>query len=184
MSKWLNLSKRVFKRLSVREQLLLLIFVLTIVGLWAASQFQRAHEWNETRRLTNAILTDHQMYLDRHEEFELGLAAALERVDPSKTKSATELAGRIDQLVRQAGLSSSADIDPVRSQEGEIFNDHNIRVRLSRIAIAKVIEFNSLIRKETPYITVKKVDLAANRRNPAEIDARFEINSFELKNLN
>ena len=183
MRKW-DIAKRIFKRMSVRERLLALVFILTLIGLWTSSQFQRARSWNDTRQLTGASLQDHQMYLDRADEFRNGLDAALERVEPSKTKSATELAGQIDQLVRQAGLSASADIDPVRSRDGEIFNDHNIRVRLSRISIAQVIEFNSLIRKETPYITVEKVDLSSNQRKPTEIDARFEINSFELTNLN
>ena len=184
MRKGLEIAARLFKRMSVRERLLSLVFVLTIVGLWTSSQFQRARTWNEMRNDTATSLENQQMYLDREDEFRRGLEGALERVEPSKTYSASQLSGRIDALLRQAGLSTSADIDPVRSQDGEIFNEHDIRVRLGRISIAQVIEFNSLIRNEPPYITVEKVDLSANRRKPEEIDARFEINSFELKNLN
>ena len=68
----------------------------------------------------------------------------------------------------------------MRSRQGEIFNDHNLRVRLARISIAEIIELNKLLRQETPYINVQKVNLAANRSKPTQIDARYEINSFEL----
>ncbi|MGB0416606.1 MAG: GspMb/PilO family protein [Coraliomargarita sp.] len=184
MHNWLDSAKRIFKRMSVRERLLALVFILTIVGLWVSGQFQRTREWNDTRQLTAASLKNHQMYLDREEEFRLGLEAALERVEPSKTYSASQLSGRIDALIREAGLSTSANINPVRSRDGEIFNDHKIQVRLNRISIAQIMEFNSLIREETPYITVEKVVINANKGKPEQLNARFEINSFELKNLN
>lgn len=170
--------------MSVREQLLLLLFCLTMLTLWFANILNRTGTWNDARKQAATDLQTQQLLIDRKDTYSQGLEAALQRVDPAKTFSATQLSGRIDEILRKARLSSSADIDPVRSKQGEIFNDHNIRVRLARISIAQIVEFNKLLRQETPYINVQKVNLAANRRKPTEIDARYEINSFELISRN
>ncbi|NQY32972.1 MAG: hypothetical protein HRT56_07350, partial [Coraliomargarita sp.] len=67
MRKGLEIATRLFKRMSVRERLLSLVFVLTIVGLWTSSQFQRARTWNEMRNDTATSLENQQMYLDRED---------------------------------------------------------------------------------------------------------------------
>lgn len=175
---------RLLKRTTVREKLLMLLFCLTIVILWAGSLMDRFGNWQDQLKTARAELQNQQLYLDREDTNAQDLAAALTRVDSAKTYSSAQLAGRIDELLRKAALSAKADIDTVRTQSGDVFDDHNLRVRLSRISIAQVIEFNTLIRKETPYITIQKVYLTANRSNPEEIDARFEVNSFELKSVN
>jgi hypothetical protein len=72
-------------------------------------------------------------------------------------------------------------MDPVKTREGEIFNDHNLRIRLSRISIAQLIKINSLLKQETPYINIQSVRINANKNKPEQLDARLEINSFDLK---
>ncbi|MGK0309977.1 MAG: hypothetical protein ACJAYS_000808 [Lentimonas sp.] len=104
----------------------------------------------------------------------------MERVDPKKTFEGAQLSEKIDAILRQAGLSISADIDPVQTREGEIFNDHTIRVRLKRISIAKLIQLNELLRKETPYINIQSIRITKNKNKPEELDIRFKINSFDL----
>ena len=103
-------------------------------------------------------------------------------MDPKKTYAGSQLSGRIDAILRQVALSGSADIDPVQTREGEIFNDHNLRIRLSRISIAQLIQLNKLLSQETPYINLQSVRVTKNRRNPEELDVRFKINSFDLEN--
>jgi hypothetical protein len=51
---------------------------------------------------------------------------------------------------------------------------------LKRISIEQLIQFNSLLRKETPYINQQSIRIAANRSKPEELDVRYEINSLEL----
>ncbi|MGC6456503.1 MAG: hypothetical protein ACON39_04580 [Coraliomargaritaceae bacterium] len=180
MHRVIHIIIQLFRRMSVREQLLLLLFCLTLLVLWSANLLQRSTTWNDARQQAATDLQTQQLLIDREATYKEGLEAALQRVDPTQTFSASQLSGRIDEILRKAQLSNLADIDPVRSKQGEIFNDHNIRVRLARISIAQIVEFNKLLRQETPYINVQKVNLAANRSKPTQIDARYEINSFEL----
>lgn len=181
MSALVTKTKALYKRTSLREKLLTLLFILVIIFLWANNWLSRLSEWNDQRQSSSVELFTQQQWLERSDEYAEGLERALERVDPSKTYAASQLSGRIDSLLRSAKLSGQADIDPVRTREGEIFNDHNLRVRLNRISISQLIEFSSLLKKDTPYINIQSVRVAANRRNPEELDVRYEINSFDLK---
>ena len=181
MQQLLTKTKRLFLRLSVREKLLSLIFLLVILMIWGSSWMGRASAWNQSRQLAQTELTTQSQWLERSDFYAEGLARALERVDPSRTSSGSQLSGRIDAMLREAGLAGSADINPVRTREGEIFNDHNLRVRLSRISIGQLIDLNHLFSLETPYINLEGVRLSKNNRNPEQLDVRLEINSFELK---
>ncbi|MGC6424113.1 MAG: hypothetical protein ACON4O_03920 [Lentimonas sp.] len=181
MNALLEKAKRIYKRMTVREKLLCLLFCLAMVLIWGNHWLNRAGIWNDSRRTAAVELVVQSQWIDRSDEYAQGLARALERVDPSKTYSASQLSGKIDSLLRQAGLAALSDMDPIKTREGEIFNDHNLRVRLSRISIAQLIKLNSLLKQETPYINLQSVRINANKNKPEQLDARLEINSFDLK---
>ena len=172
-------SRALYKRMSLREKILSLLFVLVILLLWSNNWLSRLSDLNTQRELTGIELQTQQQWLDRSDLLTEKLAVALERVDPSKTFAAAQLSGKIDNLIRRSGLS--ADIDPVRTREGEIFNDHNLRVRLGRISIAQLVQINNLLQKETPYINIQSIRIQKDRRKPSQLDIRYEINSFDLK---
>lgn len=175
-------SARLLRRMTIREKALLLLFVLVILFFWAGSLIARYNTNSQARTLAQTELVDQAQWIERSDFFAEGLTRALERVDPSKTYSGPQLSGRIDTLLRQAGLSSLADIDPVRTKEGEIFNDHDLRIRLNRITLAQLVRINSLLIKESPYINLQSMRIKANRREREQLDVRIEVNSFELKN--
>ncbi len=181
MRKAIAIARRVFLRMSVREKLLALLFILVMLFLWTNSLLQRGNQWKSDFSDAGYYLRKQQERLDIEKVITAEYQQALERVEPNKTFSASQLAGRIDDIVRQVGLATKAEINPVKTREGEIFDDHNIRVRLRRIDIGQVIDFNSRIRDESPYINIEKITLTPVRNKETEIDARFEINSFELK---
>jgi len=182
MQQLLNKAKRLFLRMSVREQLLTLLFILVMLFIWAGSLLSRVSSWNDHRQLAQSELQIQQQVLDRSDEFTLGLANALELVDPKKTYAGSQLSGRVDSILRQVGLSNQADINTVDTREGEIFNNHDVTIRLSRISIAQLIQLNQQLSQETPYINLLSVRVTKNRKKPEELDARFKINSFDLNN--
>lgn len=184
MSPYLDKLGALYKRMSLREKLLSLLFIVVILLLWTNHWMGRLFEWNAARQLAAVELHTQEQWLERSDFYTEALNRALERVDPSKTYAANQLSGRVDNLIRQSGLSTQADIDPVRTREGEIFNDHNLRVRLNRISIAQLIQLNNLLGAETPYINIQSVRIQKNRRNPEQLDVRYEINSFDLKDPN
>ena len=170
----------ILRRLTVREQLLSVLFIAVMLFIWAGTWLNRAGEWNDNRKATTASLSEQALWLERAETYAQSARVVMEKLDSSKTFGATQLSGRIDGLLRQSGLSARADIDPVKSKQGEIFNEHTLRVQLKRASIAQYVQFNNLLLKEAPYINQQSVTIKANRRNPEELDIRFEIASLEL----
>ena len=106
--------RALYKRMSLREKLLSLLFVLVILFLWSNNWLSRLSEWDAKRKITGVELQTQQQWLDRSDRLTEQLAVALERVDPSKTFAAAQLSGHIDNLIRRSGLS--ADIDPVSTR--------------------------------------------------------------------
>lgn len=176
--------RALYKRMSLREKLLSLLFFVVILFLWTNHWVGRLSEWNSARQLASVELQTQQQWLERSDFYTEALNTALQRVDPSKTYAAAQLSGRVDTLIRQSGLSTQADIDSVRTREREIFNDHELNVRLNRISIAQLVQLNNLLGAESPYINLQSVRIQKNRRNPRQLDVRYEINSFDLKDQN
>jgi hypothetical protein len=176
----LKLLEDYFKRMSLREQFLALLFVLVVLSIWSGNCFKRYGQWMNAQKEASSVLQTQQLWLDQADTYSAQATLAQERLDTALTFTATQLSGQIDKLLRQSQLSNLADIDPVRSREGEIFNEHTIRVRLKRINIKQLIELNKLLRQQTPYINQQSVRIAANRSKPEELDVRYEINSLEL----
>lgn len=176
----LQTLNRLLRRLTVREQLLSLLFVVVMLAIWAGSWLNRSGKWNDGRRTAAANLSEQALWLERAETYDRSARAVMEKLDSTKTFGATQLSGQIDRLLRESGLSTRADIDPVKSKQGEIFNEHTLRVQLKRTSIAQYVQFNERLLREAPYINQHRVQIKANRRNPEELDIRFEIASLEL----
>ena len=83
--------RALYKRMSLREKLLSLLFVVVILFLWSNNWFTRLSDGNAQRKLTGIELQTQQQWLDRSDLFTEQLAVALERVDPSKTFAAAQL---------------------------------------------------------------------------------------------
>ncbi len=180
MSQLTAQAKRFFKRMTVREQLLSLLFIIVMLAIWTGNLISRSREWNSQRKNTADILTTQQNWFDNEDWIRNEASTALERLDPSRTYNGPQLSGKIDNLLRQAGLSAQSDIDPVKSKTGEIFSEHGIRVHLKRISIAQLIQFNHLLRQEAPYINQQNIRISAQKGKEEQLDVRIEINSLEL----
>jgi len=99
--------KRLFIRMTLREKLLSLLFILVMLSIWTSSLLKRSSDWNSNRKQAQSDLNIQQHWLDRSDQFAAGLKRALERVDPEKTYAFTQLSGRIDTILRQVSLSQS-----------------------------------------------------------------------------
>ncbi|MEC8614111.1 MAG: hypothetical protein VXY17_01730, partial [Verrucomicrobiota bacterium] len=87
--------RALYKRMSLREKILSLLFVLVILFLWSNNWLSRLSAWNAQRKLTWVELQTQQQWLDRSGLLTGQLDVALERVDPSKTFAAAQLSGHV-----------------------------------------------------------------------------------------
>ena len=78
-------TRTLYRRMSLREKLLSLLFVIVALSLWANHWMGRLSQWNAQKKQATVELSTQQQWLDRSDFYSEGLATALERVDPSKT---------------------------------------------------------------------------------------------------
>ena len=86
---------------------------------------------NAQRKLTGVELQTQQQWLDRDLQRATRRRSGARR--PFQNIRCPFAIRPHNNLIRRSGLS--ADIDPVSTREGEIFNDHNLRLRLGRISL-------------------------------------------------
>ena len=89
--------------------------------LWSANLFRRGTYWNDTRLQASADLQTQQLLIDREATYQKVSTPLSSGLTSTKTFSASRTSGRIDEILRKAKLSASADIDPGLLQAGRDF---------------------------------------------------------------
>lgn len=170
---------RMLNKLSMREALLLSMFLWVIVVVWFSAVVA---DFRETRTSLSAVRTQEQYqrtWIDQAPSINLRLEESLQRLDPSKTFSDSQLAARLDTIARQSALTY--DFTSNRTRSGDIFNIHERRLRIKDATLLQLIEFDQRLRENSPYMGIESVRLTADRRNPLNLDATFTVSSIELK---
>lgn len=179
-----DLLQAVYKKRKLREKFLLQGFIIILILIWMQNLLGKTTAWNDQRKVASIELKTQQQWLDREVQYAEALEKALEKVEPSKTFSAAQLSGQVDSTIRSIQLETKTDIDPVQTRNGEIFNDHTMRLRLNSVSINQFMTLNENLKKHSPYISAKSIRITKNQRKPEAMNIRFEINSFDLKEKN
>lgn len=170
--------KAAFIRRSPREKLLIVVLVMALALVWLITATSRlGRHWGENRTVT-AQLDEQSQWLDRRAEIEQRSAAAVANLDPSRTLDATHLVGEVVTLAENAGLSPA--IDSPRSQQTGPFSYHTVEVSFRRVELAALVAFYRELGERAPYVALEEVTLAADRGNPALINASFAVFSVEV----
>lgn len=178
----MNLSgiiKKLFYAISVRERLLLCIFLWLGVIIWVGSQMRAYREELQDYRMASVELTNQKSWLDNREIIESELTAALKRLDPERSFSSPELVGKVDDISRSVEPSLNFNINSPVTRKGEIITLHSVRLQVRRAGLRELILFDQNLKKESPYLGLEKIQIISNRSNPNDLNVQFEIASFE-----
>lgn len=171
-----------FLRWSLRERSLVTAVLVTCLLAWAIYLIRDLRSQVVAFQNSGRDLESQQEILGRSEAAQLRLKAALQDLDSSRTFSAQQLEGKIDDMAREIGFSRF-DLSSASTIESDIFATHQLRLRIDRGNLGDIIRFNDALQKETPYIVLNQFLITANRRDPRQLDTNFEISSFELKDI-
>lgn len=171
--------QQLFNTLSIRERGLLTLFVWVVLIAWLVFVLRDLRKAKYDFDIAGLQLRTQEQVLEQADLAEQMLQQAREGVDPDRTFSAAKLVGRLDALAREAGLV--VDISPPDSRETDIFSVHTVRLSIKRADIQDLMIFDYQIKQDAPYIQLNQFQVVANRRDPRQLDATFEITSFELK---
>ncbi len=174
-------SRALFERLSQREKLLISVFLVTALLIWASLTLRGMSRIIRELGITGADLQEQAFVLSQQDDINRRMEVALRNLDTEKTFTASQLVGKIDEIARATdGLAY--EIFTPRTENDAEFNLHSLRIRFRRASLGELISFNEALRQEEPYITLENLRITANKSNPAELDALFVLSSFELKN--
>ena len=174
----MSLFRSIFFRLKPRERILLIAFAAVLLLLWASVAIRDLR--GELQRYLQArqVLAAQSAFLELGPAVEEQLQAALSSVDNSRTYSSSELVGRLDGLARSLNLT--IDLDARETSAEDVYAIHRVRMRVRRGNLADLVRFNEALQQETPYIILTEFQFLADRRDPRQLDATFEIASIEL----
>jgi hypothetical protein len=172
--------KKFYNILSLRERALLTVFIWIILFVWTGGLFKDSKSVYTNLRSTAYQLKYQAQVISEKEDIKIRLNHALERLEPEKTYSSSQLVEKLDNIARKAGLNF--DINSPSTQEGDIFNAHTVRIQFKKGGIADLIEFDQKIKEESPYLGLERMRIVANKADPRQLDAQFLVSSFELKN--
>jgi hypothetical protein len=99
-------------------------------------------------------------------------------MEPGRTLNASRLSAELANI--GARLQLNPDIPPPRTEQVDRFLTHATEVFIRRASYDKLVEFAGEIAGRSPYLNLEQVQIAADRANPALLDARFRITAVEL----
>jgi len=173
--------KRLFHRLSDREKIIVLSFIFCLLVFWSLWWTVRMKkffaEWEQAR----TDLVFQASILDQGPDLEAQLRYELSKIDPSKTLDAVHLVGRVDKMAREAQLFY--ELGSPKSKPGDMLDIYTVVINIKQAPLAQLVNFDNLLAKDFPYLSLSNMRLTAVPNNPNLLDATLTIVSFEVKDM-
>lgn len=173
-------SRAWFLARTVRERVIVLLFVGAIVAIWGSSLLGRLGGSFHSFSDTGSKLKMQELMLAQRPVVDAELSKLLQRMEPTHTLSATRLNAELAGI--GARLQLNPEIPPARTEQVDRFLSHATEVLIRRASYEKLVEFASEISGRSPYLNLEQIQIIADRSNPALLDARFRITAVELQN--
>jgi len=173
-------ARLLFDRLSLREKSLLLATALVVLLIWASFALQRFGSLRDSWAEVHTELATQRALLEQAPRTEATLARQLERFNPENTFTRSDLAAKVNALFLKAGINNPSMPSP-STEETAIMSLHSVTLNFSQTPVQNLEAFARLLRAESPYITIERVMLRPDSRNPNLLNGQFRIKSLELR---
>lgn len=172
--------KSLFLSRALREKVLLLLFVGFGAVIWASAVSDRARVLALDVRRASADLTEQNLWLERREAIQAEADAAVRNLDPSRTYNGVRLSAELSALATKAGVAANATSGGLDTKRTAQFAVHTIEFNLRGVAWADLLTFYAALSERAPYIGIEEFALAADRNNPANLNATLRVSSVEI----
>lgn len=169
--------KALYLSRTLREKVLVLVLAAAVAAGWLTAAAGRLVERWRGWQQVSAAQRDQRWWLDRRSVIEERAARAVQQFEPGRTLDASHLVGEVSALAGAAGLS--AGIDPPRTQRTDQFAYHTVQVSFRRAGLGALVNFYEALGRRAPYLALEQSTLAADRADPARLNATFVIFSVE-----
>ncbi len=169
--------RRLLETRNFRERALLGAFLWALVLLWLVVLMGSISSRYSALKGARMELRSQEAVISRADQIHARLEQARSVIDPARTFSSIRLSSSVDAMARQAGLT--ADIGSPQKKESGIFNTSSIRVSVRGASLEQLVGFTQAVRSEAPYIAIRRFRMSADQRDPRNLNAEIEIESFE-----
>ena len=168
----------IYDRFSLREKLLLTLFVWVILILLSVeltkSTKKLLQAWFENQNQN----TLQQLILEREPDYDRRFASIQDRFNPQLTLNESELRNRIESICKQFNLNYQIE-SRLPQKEGS-FSLHEVLLSLNKINMEALLTFHQKTLESSPYMRLDAMTLIPLRGNESQMNARFTFKSFEM----
>jgi hypothetical protein len=165
---------------ALREKMLLVVFVALGAAIWASSVGERFAATTTAVRGTSTDLAEQQLWLERRLAIEEEAATAVANLDPSRTYNGVRLSAELSAIAGATGIGGSASSEGLRTERTPQFAVHTLQFTLRRVSWENLLQFYGRLSERAPYISIEQFSLAADRTNPALLNATLRVSSVEI----
>ncbi|HEX3728199.1 MAG TPA: GspMb/PilO family protein [Opitutaceae bacterium] len=167
---------------SLREEIMVVAFILLIFGWWFSRFEARAAGFLHETKQTTSELNSQAQWLSNRTAIMAAAQESASRFDASRTLNSTALLTEAHNLASEAGLPTpSGDLDPDESN-GQ-FSVHTLRFQIQRADWTSLQNFFLALEKRHPYIGVEQFDLRVDKASKTH-GVQLILSSFEISRDN
>jgi len=155
------------------------LVLVSLALIWLIFASERLMSQQQSFSQAAGKVRGQEQWLSNRDDFQAQLEEAMAQLDASKTYSSTELGSRIDTLAQQAGVERYS-INPPQSETSGQFTVHSIRLNVQRVDLELLIRFTDVLETLTPYITLDRMEVFADRNDPTLHNANIYLSSMEM----
>jgi hypothetical protein len=162
----------------LREKLLLVAFVGLGAAMWVSSFSTRAGRAWRAHHAVSVDLADQRQWLANRAAIEANASQAVKAFDPAKTLDDTRLVEELSALGRSHNLKFTNET-PQTERSGQ-FAVHTVQLSIPRAEWEPLRDFYVELSARSPYLGIEQFTLAADRSNPALLNASIRVSSVEI----
>lgn len=167
---------------SFREEVLVVLFALILIGWWSSAYSDRAGQFLREVRHTSSELSTQTLYLTHRADIMAAAQQAASRFDAANTLNATELLTTVNNLAQDAGLADTqgeADADESNGQ----FSVHTLRFSIPHADWDSLTSFYLALEKKHPYIGIEQFTIQFDKNSKTH-NVTMVLSSFEISKDN
>lgn len=164
---------------SRREKFLAVLLLLALAVVWLGSFLGRAKAAWSDGQVVSIDASVQDQWLDNAASIEARFEEALARLEGRSSPSRNEVFARITELVGKHGLARYNLPSPV-SQQRERLTFHTYNLSIQGGGYEQLQAFHQDLAATLPTVTLERVGLQADPRNPKQINASFRLIAIEF----
>ena len=157
---------------------MILLLLLVVAGLWFTNFAGRYSAWSVRKSGADAEADRQSQWRQQESTINALMQSGLENVRSGKSLGAAQFAGALDSLVRRHRFNFRLDAPSTERRPPVAI--HTITLSLEKADIATIVAFVAELRTTMPLVNVEQLTLNADRRNPAQLDARLRLSALEI----